>query len=156
MAIAICNFARFKRPGGAYLPYAYQNFFVNQSRVYSGTSYTFVPFAFTNGASKRGGDRSNSALAAPPSPISINVFAEACDQRYLLEVHTVEVNAMTLSLQSLISRELWSVTGMEATPERAVLQLASPLDAVEGQVPSRVLGSALVGALPTTGNLTFS
>lgn len=155
MALAICNFIRFKVPRGAYLPYAYQNFFINQTFTYAGVAYTFVPFGVTNAGAKKGGDRSNGALAAPPSPISINIFAEACDNNYILEVRTVEVDPLTLTTRTQISRELWFVSGMEATPERAVLSLASPLDAVDGQVPRRYLSSALVGSIPTSGNLAF-
>lgn len=156
MAIALCNFVRFKVPGGAFLPYSYQNFFVNQTVTYAGVSYAFVPFAVSSGGGKKGGDRSNSALAAPPSPISINIFAEACDNGYFLEVKTVEVDPITLTTQTLISNERWYVSGMESTPERAVLNLTSPLDAADRQIPSRYLSSTLVGSIPTSGNLTFS
>jgi hypothetical protein len=156
MTVAICNFARFKIPGGGYTAYAYQNFFVNQAVTYSSVSHAFTPFGVTNGGGKRGGDRSSAVLAAAPGPISINVFAEACDNRYILEVKTVEVDVTTLSLQSLISTEMWFVTSMESTIERAVLKLSSPLDAADGQAPRRYLSSELVGSLPITGNLVLS
>jgi hypothetical protein len=155
MAVAVCNFIRFKNRGGAYTGYAYQNFFVNEVKSYQSIAYNFVPFGLTSGAGKKGGDRTNNALAAPPGPITVNIFAEACDQGYLLEVKTVEVDPLTLSLQSLITSELWFVSAMESDVQRTVLQLSSPLDAVDGQVPRRYLSSALVGALPTSGNLTF-
>lgn len=155
MAVAICNFIRFKNRGSSYTSYAYQNFFVNSNRSYSGVSYTFLPFGIGGGAGKKGGDRSNSVLACASNAISVNVFAEACDKGWLLEVKTVEVDPLTLSLQALISSELWFASSMESDTERTLLQLASPLDAVGGEVPRRYLSSTLVGALPTTGNLSF-
>lgn len=155
MAVAVCNFIHLKERGGAFTSYAYQNFFVNEARSYQGISYRFLPFGLTTGAGKKGGDRSNNAIAAPVSPISVNIFAEACDKGWLVQVKTVEVDPITLSLQSLITEEQWFCSSLEADVQRAVLQLASPLDAVNGQVPRRYLSSALVGSLPTTGNLAF-
>lgn len=156
MAIAICNFIRFKNRGGAYTSYAYQNFFIGETRTYQNTAYGFLAFGLATGAGKKGGDRSNNALACPANPISVNIFAEACEKGWLLEVKTVGVDPITLSLQALITSELWFASSMELPDvQRSVLQLSSPIDAVNGQVPRRYLSSALVGSLPTSGNLTF-
>ena len=155
MAIALCNCIRLKVPGGAFTGYAYQNFFINQSRSAGGVSYGFLPFAVTNGGGKKGGDRSSSALAVSPNAISINVFAEAAESNLLLEVRTYEVNAQTLAIGALITDELWSISRMEFDHEKVVLQLVSPLDAVDAQVPRRYLSNKLVGALPTTGRLSL-
>lgn len=156
MAIAICNFIRFKNRGGSYTSYAYQNFFIGEKRTYQNVAYDFLPFGLATGAGKKGGDRSINALACPASPISVNIFAEACDKGWLLEAKIVEVDPITLSLQSLITSELWFASSMELPDaQRSVLRLASPIDAVNGQVPQRYLSSNLVGSLPTSGNLAF-
>ena len=156
MSLAVCNFVRLKIPGGSYTAFAYQNFFINESKSYGGASYNFLPFGITNGAGKKGGDRSSTSLVLTPNPISVNVLAEATEGNYLLEVKTVEVNPISLSLQALITSELWYVTRMEYDTEKVVLQLSSPLDAVDGQVPRRYLSSKLVGALPTTGRMSMN
>lgn len=155
MSIAICNFMRLKERSGTATSYAYQNFFINETRSYQGVSYGFLPFGLTTGAGKKGGDRSSNALTAPLSPISVNIFAEACDKGWLVEVKTVEVDPITLSLLSPITSEQWFCISLGVDVQRAVLQLASPLDAVNGQVPRRYLSSNLVGSLPTSGNLAF-
>lgn len=156
MAIAVCNFIRFKARGGGYTNYAYQNFFVGETRTYQNVAYRFLPFALAVGAGKKGGNRTNNALGCPANPISINIFAEACDKGWLLEAKTVEVDPLTLSLQGLITSELWFASSMELPDvQRSVLQLASPIDAVDGQIPRRYLSSVLVGSLPTSGNLAF-
>lgn len=156
MGIAICNFIRFKNRGGDYTNYAYQNFFIGETRSYQSTTYAFLPFALAAGAGRKGGDRSNNALACPANPISINIFAEACDKGWLLEAKTVEVDPVTLSLQAQITSELWFVSSMELPDvQRSILQLASPINAVNGEVPRRYLSSSLVGSLPTSGNLAF-
>jgi hypothetical protein len=156
MAIAFCNFIRLKRRSGSYLPHNYQNFFVGQAVTYQSVAYDFLGFAAATGSGKRGGDRSSGSLVTAPGPISTNIFAEAADNRYLVEVRTVEVDALSLAIQGLISSEIWLVTGLESSTERSILNLSSPLDAVDGQVPSRYLSSALVGALPTSGTITLS
>ncbi len=155
MAVALCNFIRMKIPGGSYAGYAYQNFFINQSRSVGGASYSFLPFVVANGGGKKGGDRSSSSLAASPNAISINVFAEAVEGNFLLEVKTHEVDAQTLGIGPMITNEIWSISRMEFDNEKVVLQLVSPLDAVDGQVPRRYLSSKLVGALPSSGRLSF-
>lgn len=156
MAIAYCNFIRLKIPGGSYTAYAYQNFFINEAKVYNSASYNYLPFIITSGAGRKGGDRSNSSLVLTPNAISINVLAEAAESYYLLEVNTVEVDALTLSLLQLITQDLWVINRMEFDTEKVILQLASPLDAVDGQVPRRYLSNVLVGSLPTSGRLALS
>lgn len=156
MAIAICNCIRLKRAGGSYTGYAYQNFYVSQSRQIGGITYNFLPFAVTNGAGKKGGDRSTTSLVATPNGISVNVFAEASEGDFLMEVKTYDVDVQTLTVQSLITEELWSINRMEFDNEKVILQLVSPLDAVDAQVPRRYLGARLVGSIPTTGRLSMS
>lgn len=155
MTFAVCNFIRLKVPGGEYTQHSYQNFFVNESKTYGSTSYKFLPFGITNGAGKKGGDRSSTSLVLSPNAITINVLAEATDLTYLLEVKTVEVEPLTMSVGALITSELWAVGRMEFDTEKAILQLSSPLDAVDAQVPRRYLSSVLVGGIPTTGRLSM-
>jgi len=61
---AFVNYSRFLTSAGAATAYAYQNFSINESRNYGGVTYAFAPFAYTLGAGSKGGDRSDSALAA--------------------------------------------------------------------------------------------
>lgn len=157
MAVAICNFVRFKTKDGAYIAGRdYQNFYINSSRAYAGVTYAFVPLGVTTGGGKKGGDRGRAAIVAPPGPIAVNFFAEACDNRYIAEIRTVEVDPITLTTLALIARDRWLCTGLESRVDGASLTLSSPLDAVDGQVPRRVLSSYLVGSLPTSGNITIS
>lgn len=157
MAVAICNFFRFKIRGGAYIAGRdYQNFYVNTARAYSGVTYSFAPLGVAGGGGKRGGDRGRGAIVAPPGPIGVNFFAEACDNGYLVEISTVEVDPVTFGTLALIARDIWLCVGLESRVDRASLTLSSPLDAVDGQIPKRVLNNYLVGSLPTSGNITLS
>jgi hypothetical protein len=155
---AFVNYARFtQRNGAATSPvHAYQNFSVNQPRIYSGVTYQFVPFAVSTGAGSKGGDRSEATLGAGTNAITVNVFAEAVNSGWLLELKTVSLNPETFADTALIRTEIWRVARYEMDTEKILLKLTSPLDAVREQVPNRYLNTRLVGALPTSATLVVS
>jgi len=155
-SFAFVNYSRFLTSAGVATAYAYQNFSINQSRTYGGVTYQFAPFAYTLGAGSKGGDRSDSSLVAGLDPISVNLFAEAVEDRYLLEVKTVSLDPETFADDALIRTELWRVAQYEMDTERVILKLSSPLDATKGDIPKRRLTTKLVGALPSTGSLVIS
>lgn len=155
-AFAFVNYSRFLTSDGVPTNYAYQNFSINQSRVYGGVTYEFAPFAYTLGAGSKGGDRSDSSLVAGLDPISVNLFAEAVEFRYLLEIKTVNLDPETYADDALIRTELWRVAQYEMDTQRIALRLSSPLDATKGDIPRRRLSTKLVGALPSTGSLVIS
>jgi hypothetical protein len=153
---AFVNYSRFLEADGTQTVYAYQNFTINQPRIYGGVTYQFAPFAYTLGAGSKGGDRSDSSLLAGLDPISVNLFAEAAESRWLLEVKTVSLDPETFADDALVRTELWRVAQYEMDTQRVVLRLSSPLDATKGDIPKRRLSTKLVGALPSTGSLVIS
>jgi hypothetical protein len=153
---AFVNYSRFLEADGTPTAYAYQNFSINQPRIYGGVTYQFAPFAYTLGAGSKGGDRSDSSLIAGLDPISVNLFAEAVEERYLLEVKTLALDPETFADDALIRTELWRVAQYEMDTQKVVLRLSSPLDATKGDIPKRRLSTKLVGALPSTGSLVIS
>ena len=135
-AYAFVNYVRFKTQADVYTGTPYQNFSVNQQRTYSGVTYSFAPFAVSSGGGARGGERSNAALVAGADAISVNLFAEAVQSRYILEIKTVSLDPLTFTDEALISTEIWriasyelAVKGMDATT--ITMRLTSPLDAVK-------------------------
>jgi len=152
-AYAFVNYVRFKTQADAYTGTPYQNFSVNQTRTYSGVTYSFAPFAVSSGGGARGGERSNAALVAGTDAISVNLFAEAVQNRYILEIKTVSLDPLTFADEALISTETWRIASYEMDLTTVTMRLTSPLDAVKAQMPRRTLSTALVGALPTSGAL---
>ena len=153
---AFVNYARFLEQSGTPTVYAYQNFSINQSRTYSSVTYAFAPFGYTLGAGSKGGDRSDSSLVAGLDQLTVNLFAEAVESRWLLEIKTVSLDPETFADDVLVRTELWRIAQYEMDTERIVLKLSSPLDATKGDIPRRRLTTALVGALPSTGSLVIS
>lgn len=154
-AYAFVNYVRFKTQADAYTGTPYQNFSVNQTRTYSGVTYSFAPFAVSSGGGARGGERSNAALVAGTDAISVNLFAEAVQNRYMLEIQTVSLDPLTFADEALISTEIWRIASYEMDTITITMRLTSPLDAVKSQIPRRTLSTELVGALPTSGTLVI-
>lgn len=152
-AYAFVNYVRFKTQADAYTGTPYQNFSVNQTRTYSGVTYSFAPFAVSSGGGARGGERSNAALVAGTDAISVNLFAEAVKNHYILEIKTVSLDPLTFTDEALISTEIWRIASYEMDTMTITMRLTSPLDAVKAQIPRRTLSTELVGALPTSGAL---
>jgi hypothetical protein len=155
-AYAFVNYVRFKTQADAYTGTPYQNFSINEQRVYDGITYSFAPFAISSGGGARGGERSSASLVAGTDAISVNLFAEAVRERYMLEIKTVSLDPLTFTDEALVASEIWRVASYDMDTTRVVLKLTSPLDAVKAQVPRRTLSTALVGALPTSGALVVS
>jgi len=155
-AYAFVNYVRFKTQADAYTGTPYQNFSINEQRVYDGITYSFAPFAVSSGGGARGGDRSSASLVAGTDALSVNLFAEAVQNRYMLEIKTVSLDPLTFADEALVASEIWRVASYDMDTTRVVLRLTSPLDAVKAQVPRRTHSTALVGALPTSGALVVS
>lgn len=153
---AFVNYARFLQANGTPTVYAYQNFSINQTRTYATVEYAFAPFGYTLGAGSKGGDRSDSSLVAGLDQLTVNLFAEAVESRWLLEIKTVSLDPSDFSDDVLVRTELWRIAQYEMDTERVVLKLSSPLDATKGDIPKRRLSTKLVGALPSTGSLVIS
>lgn len=155
-AYAFVNYVRFKTQADVYTGTPYQNFSVNQPRTYSGVTYSFAPFAVSSGGGARGGERSNAALVAGTDAISVNLFAEAVQNRHILEIKTVSLDPLTFVDEALISTEVWRIASYEMDTTTITMRLTSPLDAVKAQIPRRTLSTELVGALPTSGALVVN
>ncbi len=154
MTVTIVQYARFRTKAGTYTGAPYQNFFINEAKTYNSVSYAYAPFVVAINPGTKGGDRSENVIAAPANAITLNLFAEAVQAGWLLEIHSVELNPETLEQVGLISSDLWRVARMESDEETVTLRLMSPLDAVRAQVPRRVLSAYLVGALPTSATIS--
>ena len=160
---AFCNYIKFVEPSGStYVDtsYYFQNFSVNATRTRNTQTYSFAPFALSTGGGEKGGDRSSNVLGIGASTeigttIILNLFKQAVDQRWLLVVETVSLDITTFADDLLISTENWRVASYQMDTKIIKLQLVSPLDAVKSQVPRRKLNEELVGALPTTGQISI-
>lgn len=157
MDIVIAHYIRFKTKGGSYLSgQAYQNYFVGETRNYSGVSYDFAPYVVVGTSSSRGGDVPQANIVTVPNNITLGITSEAILNGWLVEVATVllgRTSGTVFSEQNTIANELWSCSSGGKKDDTATIILSSPLDAARQQFPKRVLSSYLVGSTPPTGNV---
>jgi hypothetical protein len=151
----------------------FQNFHVGQVRNWEGFAYRFAPFAISGDLASEGGLNGEGELIAPANLLTGSVLWESSSGRYLLEIKTVLIAAtqpeepdglVTWEETLTVSQDVMVCDGLaytDAVPgeEEAVavlsLKLTNPLNAVTGIAPTRRLRDDQVGALPSSGGITF-
>lgn len=160
MAVAFAHYSKFLYKDGTEVPgRTYQNFFVGETRVYDSVNYYFAPYGISGLASSRNGDVPQATLIAACNQITVPLFSQVVLNRWLLEIKTVAIKInedRTFTESGTISQELWACTGGTSDSERVSITLSSPINAVDKQVPGRVLTRAMVGAIPPTGQIVIS
>jgi hypothetical protein len=156
MSIAIGTYIRFIDADGSDTGNRYQNFFAEETRTYNGRSYIFGGFGFSGGVLDIEAANISASLVMNVNPISLNLIQQAADNFWLVEIRTVWLDPETFSEGSTHGEEIYAVTGFEHDASRISIRLGSPLDAVQQNVPRRVLSLRMVGALPSTGQINLS
>jgi hypothetical protein len=153
--IAIGTYIRFQLPGGGTTGYAFQNFHANEARNYGGFDYVYAGFGFSGSSVDLQGSNIRASLVFAVNPLLLNFIQEAADQRWIIRIRTVWLDPANFDETGTFSEEVYQVTGFQHDGSRLSLDLSSPLDAVSGQTPRRVLTQYLVGSLPATGQISF-
>ena len=156
MSIAIGTYIKLLERDGTDAGYNFQNFFVNESRTYSGTTYVFGGFGFSGGTLDLQAGSVTATLIFALNDLGLTVFNQAVIERWLIEIKTVWLDPDSLNEQSQHSEELYAVTGLEHDTSRLSIRLGNPLDAVSENAPRRLLTTDLVGSLPTSGNINLN
>lgn len=175
--LALAYYLQFMAPDGRPLTPAgvrsYQNFFIGEARVFGGMTYQFAPFSLSGDLSTEGAENGEAELLAPASILSGAVLWEAANQRFLVQIQTVLLTGAppgdregipTWAEAGALACDMWICDGLaytDAVPgeDESVavfaLRLTSPLSAVVGTSPTRRLRDDQVGALPSSGGITF-
>ena len=153
--IAIGTYVRFQLFTGASSGYAFQNFHASETRNYAGNSYVYAGFGFSGGTVDLQGGNIKASLVFAVSQLLLNFIQEAADSKWVAQIRTVWLDPDTLEETSTYTEEIYQVVGYQHNGSRLSLDLGSPLDAVAGQAPRRVLTQHLVGSLPATGQISF-
>lgn len=154
-SIAIGTYLKFQLSTGADVGYAFQNFHTGETRNYGGTDYLYAGFGFSGTNVDLRGSNIRAGLVFAVSQLLLNFIQEAADSRWIVRIRTVWLDPATLDETGTFTEEVYQVVGFTHNGSRLGLDLSSPLDAVSAQAPRRVLTQYLVGALPTTGQISF-
>ena len=157
MSIAVGTYLSLLTRDGAQppAPFNVQNFHHNETRTYDGVDYLYGAFGFSGGTVDAEAANIEASLVFQVNELNLNTAVIACRDLYLARVRTVWLDPVTLDETNQRLDELYAAVGFEHNNTRLSLRLGSPLDAVSGNAPRRRLSQELVGALPSTGNISF-
>ena len=155
MSTAIGTYIAFQTRAGVDLNQNFQNFHVGETRTYSGRDFLFSSFGFSGAAVDVEAANIQASLVFPLSSVGLSLFQNVADQYGVVEVQTVWLDPQTLAETATNLSELYAVTAFTHDNSRITLQLGSPLDSVSQNIPRRRLNQEMVGALPSTGNISF-
>jgi hypothetical protein len=154
---SFAEFIRFIDKAGNYIPArAYQNYFINKTRLFYGVYYEFAPFGVSGTSSKRGGASSSGGVVSIPNDITVSVFTEAILSGWLVEINTVLINTVEDAAPeegTIALTQVWACSGGPQDQKKCAINLRNPLDAVSQQIPKGYLSSYRVGNLPPSGNI---
>lgn len=155
MSIAIGTYVSFQERGGAYTDNDFQNFHAGVTRAYNGRNYIYGAFGFSGAAVDVNGANIQAQLVFGINQLILSIAQTAANDFWIVRINTVWLNPDNFDETSQRLEEVYAVIGFEHDNSRISLRLGSPLDAVQSDVPRRVLTQRTVGVLPTTGNISF-
>jgi hypothetical protein len=131
----------------------FQNSQVGTTIAYRSSDYPYLSFIYQGAAKNRTGDNLESSLVLATNALSMGYAAEAVQKRWNVRVDSCSMNPATFVVARTLTTEFWIAASMSYDPETIEVLLSSSIDAVGANAPTRVLTTALVGALPTTGQI---
>ena len=155
MSVAIGTYISFETADGTEVGYNFQNFHRAQTRTLAGRDYIYGAFGFSGAAVDINGANIQAQLVFAVNKLILDIATTGADNYWVVRVTTVWLNPDNFDETSTRLEEIYAVTGFEHDNTRMSMRLGSPLDAIDQNVPRRVLTRNMVGALPATGNISF-
>jgi len=116
--------------------------------------YLYLPFLYQGATVTKNGDNLQSALVLANNKLAVTYAVDAVESRVTVQVSTCLMTNESWVVKKVLSRETWLAIGMSYDSESIEVTLSSAVDAVGASVPNLVLTSEMVGALPTTGQIS--
>ena len=148
-------YVQFLTRDGAPTGYAFQQFHTGQTRTYGGVNYLSGGFEYTGATVDLGFPNAEALLVFHANVLGLNIWKQAADDLWIAKVRTVWLDAVTLIETSVQMIDTYAVTGFTHDEQQVSVMLGSPLDAIGGDWPRRVLTQAMVGALPPSADVRF-
>ena len=133
--------------------WAFQNFAYGETRPYGQNSYIFGSFGYSGTTTDLQAGNVEASLVFNFNELVLNMAVEAADNRYVCTINTVWLDPVSFNEESEYTQDIFTITGFDHDSSRLSLRLASPLDAISGDVPKRKLATFMVGSLPSTGDV---
>lgn len=151
MDLAVGNFVTFRT--GSNVRHRFQNFFINETVQYQGSSFLFLPFGFSGVTVNRTGDGTEASLAFPNNQLSRAWAVEAIDQRWLTHVQVMILDPDDHTSFNQLHQYFGKAASGDWDETMVTLKLSTVVDAVGGDTPMRRLTKRLIGAIPVTSGV---
>lgn len=116
-------------------------------------NYYYLPFLYQGASKNRSGDNLEAALVLANNILAMNRAREVVTNKWHVEVSVCVVNPETMVPTRTLTSDTWLAASLSYDSEVIEVLLSSAIDAVGSNAPNRVLTSAVVGALPTSGQI---
>lgn len=151
--VALTNFITFATSSGKVV-YRFQNSKPGQEIVIAHQGrFSFLSFIYQGAAKSRSGDNIESNIVLANNQIAMSYCVQGVRERWQVRVDTAVMNPDNFSHRKTLTTEYWIVANMAYDAETIELTLASSIDAVGANAPTRVLTKKMVGSLPSTGQI---
>tara|TARA_R100000234_G_scaffold65481_1_gene39922 strand:- start:170 stop:682 length:513 start_codon:yes stop_codon:yes gene_type:complete len=126
----------------------------NNTILFNGQNYHYLPFIYQGTTINRSGDNIESNLIMGNHPLSMSKAQEAVLNRYFVEVNVCVVSNDNIdNVTNILTTDTWLAASLSYDPEVLEILLSSAVDAVGINVPNLVLTSDAVGKLPVTSDI---
>jgi len=126
----------------------------NNTIVFNGKNYHYLPFIYQGTTVNRSGDNIESNLIMANHPLSMAKAQEAVLNNYFVEVNVCIVSNNNIdNIERILTTDTWLAASLSYDPEVVEVLLSSAVDAVGVNVPNIVLTSEAVGKLPVTSDI---
>ena len=115
--------------------------------------YSYAAFGYSGSTTDLQSGNVDAQLVFANNQFVLGLANDLASNSRIIRINTVWLNPATLAEISTYTQDVFMVTGYESDTTRVALRLSSPLDAVTADIPRRRLGSQLVGALPSSGDV---
>ena len=133
----------------------YQNYFVGQDKVYSGTTYRFAPFQADGAMASLNGENDQLQVLFPNTEYALRLVEEGNGNRLSeLTLTTIWLNSLD-EFTSLSHADFYIGIGASYSDTTIELRFRSAIDSVGSAFPARTLTRDLVGPLPLNAELSL-
>ena len=132
----------------------YQNSKPGETITHNGVAYPYLSFIYQGAAKNRTGDNLEAALVLSANAISTGIAAQAVREKWNVVIESCSMNPTTFSVAKSLTKEHWIAASLTYDTNTVEVLLSSSVDAVGANAPTRVLTKQMVGALPSTGQLS--
>lgn len=133
----------------------FQNFFAGSARTWKGDTYQYASFGYSGSVIDLQGGNIDASLVFAYNQLVLNMAVDAAENRWVVNIQTVWLDPASFAEVDDFMNDTFMITGFTHDTSRLSLTLSSPLDAISGDVPRRKLSNYMVGALPSTGDVSL-